>query len=156
MLPDVIKGAAADPTKSEFTSLPDNWPIRWKRFTDGDQPDRFARRIATHLAPPLKDLTNGGEDRTDESEKRILKRLAPQPGPRLPAGHPYRSSRGRRSRRGPLTKEQLLQGDQGVADALLNGDLLDAIPLWFYVLKEAEVTQCRRRAETDPLATGWD
>jgi len=36
-----------------------------KRFTDGDQPDRFARRIATHLAPPLKDLTNGGEDRTD-------------------------------------------------------------------------------------------
>lgn len=41
----------------------------------------------------------------------------------------------------PLTEEQLLEGNQGVADALLDGDLLDATPLWFYVLKEAEVTQ---------------
>ena len=41
----------------------------------------------------------------------------------------------------PLTEAQLLQGDQGVADALADGGFLDNTPLWFYVLKEAEVTQ---------------
>jgi hypothetical protein len=41
----------------------------------------------------------------------------------------------------PLTEAQLLQGDQGVADALVDGGFLDNTPLWFYVLKEAEVTQ---------------
>jgi len=137
---NVIQGADATPGRFEFDTLPDNWPIRWKRFTDGDKPDRFARKIDTHLAPPLKDLTNEGNDRTDPSEKRILKRLAVRNllrGYRLaiPTGQAVATALGVAA----LTEEQLLDGDQGVADALLDGGFLDATPLWFYVLKEAEV-----------------
>jgi hypothetical protein len=144
---NVIKGAGADPDEFEFTTLPDNWPIRWTRFTDGDQPDRFARKIDTHLAPPLKDLTNEGKDENgvdlvDVRVRRILKRRAVRNllrGYRLaiPTGQAVAGAAGVT----PLTEAQLLQGDQGVADALVDGGFLDNTPLWFYVLKEAEVTQ---------------
>jgi hypothetical protein len=144
---NVIKGAATDPNNFEFVTLPDNWPIRWKRFTDGDKADRFARRIDTHLAPPLKDLTNeGNEDENGNlppvQVQRILKRLAVRNllrGYRLaiPTGQAVAAALGVT----PLTGAQLLEGDQGVADALVDGNFLDATPLWFYVLKEAEVTQ---------------
>jgi hypothetical protein len=145
---NVIQGAGAGPGEFAFNTLPDNWPADWKRFTDGDQPDRFARKIDTHLAPPLKDLTNDGN--TDENGTpltdvrviRILKRLAVRNllrGYRLaiPTGQAVAAALGVT----PLTEAQLLQGDQGVADALVDGDFLDNTPLWFYVLKEAEVTQ---------------
>jgi hypothetical protein len=144
---NVIKGAGADPNEFEFTTLPDNWPIRWTRFTDGDQPDRFARKIDTHLAPPLKDLTNEGKDENgvdlvDVRVRRILKRLAVRNllrGYRLaiPTGQAVAGAAGVT----PLTEAQLLEGDQGVADALVDGGFLDNTPLWFYVLREAEVTQ---------------
>jgi len=46
----------------------------------------------------------------------------------------------------PLTREELLSvpGVEGpapspVGDALIDGDFLETTPLWFYVLKEAEV-----------------
>jgi hypothetical protein len=144
---NVIQGAGADPDEFEFTTLPDNWPIRWTRFTDGDQPDRFARKIDTHLAPPLKDLTNEGNIGDDGNPppvqvSRILKRLAVRNllrGYRLavPTGQAVAGALGVTA----LTEEQLLQGDQGVADALVDGGFLNNTPLWFYVLKEAEVTQ---------------
>ena len=128
-------------------TLPDNWPIRWTRFTDGDQPDRFARKIDTHLAPPLTDLANegkdpNGDDLADVRVRRILKRLAVRNllrGYRLaiPTGQAVAAALGVT----PLTEVQLLQGDQGVADALVDGGFLDATPLWFYVLKEADETQ---------------
>jgi hypothetical protein len=147
---NVIKGDSASPVPAdfEFKTLPDNWPADWERFTDGDQPDRFARKIDTHLAPPLKDLTNdgntdeNGDPLTDVRVIRILKRLAVRNllrGYRLaiPTGQAVAAALGVT----PLTEAQLLQGDQGVADALVDGDFVDNTPLWFYVLKEAEVTQ---------------
>jgi hypothetical protein len=135
----VIQGADAH--------LPDNWPIRWTRFTDSSSPfpDRFARKIDTHLAPPLTHLSNEGKlpDGTDEPDvrvRRILKRLAVRNllrGYRLavPTGQAVAARLGVTA----LTTEELLGADQGVQDALVDGGFVDATPLWFYVLREAEV-----------------
>ncbi len=146
----VIQGAGADPGQEfAFATLPDNWPIRWTRFTDASSmfPDRFARKIDTHVAPPLTDLSNEGKDEhgddlPDVRVRRILKRLAVRNllrGYRLavPTGQAVAGALGV----APLTAEELLSGDQGVQDALVDGGFVDATPLWFYVLKEAEVQQ---------------
>jgi hypothetical protein len=128
-------------------TFPDNWPIRWTRFTDKSSPfpDRFARKIDTNLSPPLEDLSNEGKnpdgsDIVDARVRRILKRLAVRNLLRgyrlgLPTGQAVAAALGVT----PLTAAELTQGDQAVADALVDGDLVDATPLWFYVLKEAEV-----------------
>jgi hypothetical protein len=149
----VIKGAAVTPGEFEFQFLPDNWPIRWTRFTDKSSPfpDRFARRIDTHLAPPLTNLANegkgpDGKDDPDVRIRRILKRLAVRNllrGYRLgiPTGQAVAGALGVT----PLTEAQLLGSDQGVQDALVDGNFVDATPLWFYVLREAEVTQDGQR-----------
>jgi heme peroxidase len=137
----IIKGAGGLPT------LPDNWPIRWTRFTDKGSPfpDRFARKIDTHLSPPLKDLSNegrlpDGSDEPDVRVRRILKRLAVRNllrGYRLgiPTGQAVAGALGVT----PLTADELTGGDQGVVDALVDGGFVEATPLWFYVLREAEV-----------------
>ena len=141
-----IKGDAAQ-GRTESKTLPDNWPIRWKRFTDKDAPDRFARRIDTQLAPPLTDLSNEGNGpRFDVRVRRILKRLAVRNLLRgcrlgLPTGQAVADALGAE----PLTEAELLDGAQGVADALLDGGFLKATPLWFYVLKEAEVREQGQR-----------
>ena len=109
----VIKGAAADPASSSSPHLPDNWPIRWTRFTDGDQPDRFARKIDTHLAPPLKDLSNEGNGRRRRpvavpvTDPQAARRA--QPAARLPAGHPDRQAVAGALGVTPLTDAQLLK-----------------------------------------------
>lgn len=132
----IIQGTGGLPT------LPDNWPIRWTRFTDRGSPfpDRFARKIDTRLSPPLKDLSNEGNDETDLRLRRILKRLAVRNLLRgyrlgLPTGQAVAAALGAT----PLTADELTGGDQGVVDALVDGGFVDATPLWFYVLKEAEV-----------------
>jgi hypothetical protein len=139
----IITGAGGLPT------LPSNWPIRWTRFTDPSSPfpDRFARKIDTRLAPPLTDLTNEGKDEQGNDDpdvriRRILKRLAVRNLLRgyrlaLPTGQSVAAALGVT----PLTTAELLSGDQGVQDALVDGGFVDATPLWFYILKEAEVQQ---------------
>ena len=161
---DVIQGANATPGKFEFTTLPDNWPIRWRRFSDKSAPfaDRFARKIDTHLAPPLTDLGNEGNVRpdgspeTDDRIKRILKRLAVRNllrGYRLgiPTGQAVAAALGVT----PLTVFELTRTPfdnpdgtpntvglpNAVGDALIDGDFVDATPLWCYVLREAEVKE---------------
>jgi hypothetical protein len=66
-------------------TLPNNWPADFKRLTGEEpvpnppspnSPPRVARKIDTHLAPPLANLANEGVGETSERIKRILKRLA--------------------------------------------------------------------------------
>jgi hypothetical protein len=131
-------------------SLPSNWPAQFERMTgaqprpdDAPQtvPVRFARKIDTHLAPPLGDLRNEGTDPAlSERISRIMKRLAVRNllrGYRLaiPTGQAVANALGIV----PLTTSELLSGDQGVRDALIDGNFVHDTPLWFYVLKEAEV-----------------
>jgi len=131
-------------------SLPNNWPAQFERMTGAvatpagtnpEVPARFARKIDTHLAPPLTDLSNEGTDAAlPRRIQRILRRLAVRNllrGYRLaiPTGQAVANELGIV----PLTTAQLLSGDQGVRDALIDGNFVVATPLWFYVLKEAEV-----------------
>ena len=66
-------------------ALPFNWVIEWDRFVDHGAvlPDRFARRIDTRLAPPLRDLLNEGNDRAGPDR---------QGDPQAP-GHPQPAAR---------------------------------------------------------------
>jgi Animal haem peroxidase len=128
------------------TVLPFNWVIEWDRFVDkGDSlADHFARKIDTQLAPPLFDMINQitkDDEALPEAIQNILKRLAVRNLLRgyhlaLPTGQAVASALGVT----PLTEEQLQRGNSdAVNDALTDGDFLQATPLWFYILKEAEV-----------------
>jgi len=127
-------------------TLPHNWEIEWGRFVDkGDsQPDHFARRIDTQLALPLFDMINQVSEENEglpEAIKDILKRLAVRNLLRgyqlaLPTGQAVADALGVRR----LSSDELRRGNSDeVNDALGDGGFLETTPLWFYVLKEAEV-----------------
>jgi hypothetical protein len=130
-------------------TLPDNWPAQFERLTGFEPrppdapestPVRFARKIDTHVAPPLSDLLNEGNGDVPPRIARLLKRLAVRNllrGYRLavPTGQAVASALAIR----PLSSVQMLAGDQRVADALIDGGFVRETPLWFYVLKEAEL-----------------
>jgi len=134
------------PFNGGTTVLPFNWVIEWDRFTDkGDsQPDHFARKIDTQLAPPLFDMINQitpAEQALPAPVQDILKRLAVRNLLRgyqlaLPTGQAVAAALGV----APLTEAELLQGNSAaVNDALTGGGFIQHTPLWFYLLKEAEV-----------------
>ena len=127
-------------------TLPQNWAIQWQRFVDkGDSlPDHFARKIDTQLAPPLFDMINqisADAESVPEQIKDILKRLAVRNLLRgyqlaLPTGQAVADALGVR----PLTTEELRRNNSDAVNAALgDGGFLETTPLWFYVLKEAEV-----------------
>jgi Animal haem peroxidase len=134
------------PFNGATTVLPFNWVIEWDRFTDkGDsQPDHFARKIDTQLAPPLFDMINQitpAEEILPIPVQDILKRLAVRNLLRgyqlaLPTGQAVAAALGV----APLTEPELRQGNSAaVNDALTAGGFIEHTPLWFYLLKEAEV-----------------
>ena len=145
------------PFRFGLPTLPDNWPIEWDRFT-GTSPadDRVARRIDTHLAPPLRRLLNEGNDAGLPRRIRdIVKHLAVRNllrGYRLaiPTGQAAAAAfgvpaltpaqlRGEADAAGqPIPAEDR---NQLLGDALAAGGFLDATPLWFYVLREAELQE---------------
>lgn len=149
------------PTPPTPKVLPHNWIIEWDRFDGtsshggGDgQPARLARKIDTHLAPRLGDMPNegapdqGAPEAAEEAERernarflRLLKHLARRNLRRgyqlsLPTGQAVARAIGAE----PLSRDELGGGDvPGVTQALQQGGFLDRTPLWFYILKEAEV-----------------
>lgn len=135
-------GKATPPFRGDTNTLPFNWVIEWDRFVDkgSSSPAHFARRIDTRLAPPLKDLANEGAGTTGHIQE-ILKRLATRNLLRgyllaIPTGQKVAAAMGLPV----LTAAELQQGNsQAINDALAQAGLLDHTPLWYYVLKEAEV-----------------
>lgn len=126
-------------------TLPFNWAIEWDRFVHKGDADRrhFARKIDTFLTPPLHQLRNAGNTAgTAPRITAILKDLAVR---NLLRGYKLAIPTGQAVARelglAPLTRTQLVSGGtQPVADALEAGGFVGRTPLWFYVLKEAEVT----------------
>ena len=127
--------------------LPANWVIDWNRFVDkgSSEPDHFARKIDTRIAPPLFNMVNQvspDDQARPEAVQDILKRLAVRNLLRgyqlaLPTGQAVAAALGVAA----LTEDQLQQGNSdAVNQALSDGGFLDRTPLWYYVLKEAEVT----------------
>jgi hypothetical protein len=118
--------------------LPHNWVIEWERFSaiDPTRPHRSARRIDTQLAPPLANMVNEAAGVFKHLARRNLRRgyLLSIPTAQaciqaLAASHYPTLS--------PLTPAELTSGTTGAA--LDAAGLASQTPLWFYVLKEAEV-----------------
>ncbi|POF27924.1 peroxidase family protein [Roseibium marinum] len=121
-------------------TLPSNWPADWSRMADDNPPfpDRFTRKIDTRLSPPLLNMANapnGIHARLKHLAERNLRRglLLNIPsaqacldgfrnaGVDLPA----------------LSRNDLEAGPGGAV--LTDTNLIDQVPLWYYVLREAEV-----------------
>ena len=145
-----------DPTKSVRNpfggtpTLPFNWIIEWHRFTDKGDTDEthFARRIDTRLAPPLTEqgMVNEGtggaiQDDAGKALRVLLRHLARRNLLRgyllsLPTGQAMAAEMGVP----PLSEDELRRGNTPAVNAALEeGGFLGRTPLWYYVLKEAEV-----------------
>ena len=125
--------------------LPQNWIIEWERFVERDPrfPDHFSRKIDTRLALDLGDMANEVKDLPAGTEKRvveILKQLARRNLLRgyqlaIPTGQAVAGALGLT----PLTEEELQEGNGTDLNEALSDGFLQRTPLWYYVLKEAEV-----------------
>lgn len=135
--------------------LPSIWGADWDRMIGEPTPafpDRAARRIDTQISQPLFDLPDG----RGPGMNAILASLARRNLRRgyqmnLPTAQAcidgVEASLGLQLPR--LTEAQM--GDGLIGQALDRGDLRGATPLWFYVLREAEVLEDGMRL--GPLGT---
>lgn len=135
-----------------FDRLPKNWVIDWENFAHEipRKPQHRARRIDTKLAPPLGNMFK--EDRSETEFGRIMRHLAERNLRRshrlnIPSGqaclaaiNAFDAAAGCQvDTLVPLSRSELNAGIAGCA--LDNASMLDATPLWFYCLKEAELSQ---------------
>ncbi|MBX3529120.1 MAG: hypothetical protein KF849_00830 [Rhizobiaceae bacterium] len=138
-------GSAAVPmpetATASFDRLPAHWGAEWERLIPAQSAhsDRFARAIDCELAPPLRDMNN---EPTDHGGLfRMLARRNLRRGHRLniPAAQDCIAQIYLLSDLviEPLTGSELRSGR--TADAVEAGGFDRSTPLWFYVLKEAEV-----------------
>ncbi|MFD2796168.1 heme peroxidase family protein [Promicromonospora vindobonensis] len=131
-------GLSPDPA-NPLPALPSNWPVDWTRLTDKGDPAAFrmARKIDPFLAEGLGDMLNEGTGASGPV-KALLRQLAQRNLLRgymlaIPTGEAAAAELGVR----PLSPEQLRQNASPELVAAL--DDLDGTPLWYYLLKEAEV-----------------
>ncbi|GIE99449.1 peroxidase family protein [Paractinoplanes rishiriensis] len=135
-------GGLGSSETTDNRSLPSNWPIEWDRFVDKDSlfPDRFAEPIDTHLARPLADMANQAAGQTGTPDVlALLRHLARRNLLRgyrlgLPTGQAVAEVLGLPA----LTPEQVA-GSDPIAAAVKAGGFATRTPLWFYILREAEV-----------------
>jgi len=138
----LFTGKADPPFGGATDVLPFNWVVEWDRMVDkgAHLPDRFARKIDTNLAPPMRDLSNEGNGAAPPM-RLILKRLATRNLLRgyllaIPTGQKVAEAMGLQ----PLSRAELEQDNHvAVNEALEAGGFIERTPLWYYVLKEAEV-----------------
>lgn len=140
-------GGAHDPMLGSSDRLPGHWPVEWDRFTDesGTHADRAARSFDTQLVPPLFDMVN--ESDTPGSVLRDLARRNLRRGYRLNIPNAQDAIAGIYASTGTtisgLSADALVSGPTG--DAVQAGGFAARTPLWFYILKEAEITQNGQR-----------
>ena len=133
--------------------LPEKWVIEWDRFVDKTSPyvDRFARKIDTRITFPLSNLLDEPTARLEEQEdddmfsfaenyNEIVLHLAMR---NLLRGYQLQLPTGEAVARAldfqRLSTSELREGNSTDVNEALRR--LGATPLWFYVLKEAEVQE---------------
>ncbi|MDP8932285.1 MAG: heme peroxidase family protein, partial [Actinomycetota bacterium] len=119
------------PAGPDHVALPSYWIIDWRRFYQVGEPRllNFARRIDTNLVPALHQLPGAPPAFASLAVRNLLR------GSRigLPAGQDVAQAMGVTA----LTPEEIASGDDG--PMLREHGLHERTPLWYYVLKEAEV-----------------
>jgi hypothetical protein len=146
-------GGSLFPGPSGGPALPSNWPIEWARFVDKGDPSPFraAEKIDTFLAPSLGTLVKEGalpaEPPAHTPQQLVASALQKQLAQRnllrgymlaLPTGEAVAGALGVT----PLTREQLedrASDDVKAALGVLREQDHGGTPLWYYVLKEAEL-----------------
>lgn len=135
------------PMNGRHQRLPNNWPADWSRLSGNspqDFPDRSARKIDTRVAMPLAIMVNELSNEQLKEFERIFQHLMIRNlrrGLKLNLASAQDciatiNSTGHYNL--PLmTVEQVCSGRTG--EAIKNGKMETNTPLWFYVLKEAEV-----------------
>lgn len=126
-------------------TLPTNWIAEWERLADHNSPfpDRFARKIDTHLAEPLATMRNEGNSLTDRTAQIIAKHLAMRNLLRgywlsIPTGQAIAAVMGI----APLSEAEMMQGNSAALNSFLQSSgFLHRTPLFYYILKEAEVRE---------------
>lgn len=161
----LFTGHGGDTPQDSDGRLPSNWIADWSRlvhrggrFGDG-LPERFARKIDTRLSDPLGQLDNESNEQEDPSGqpmttdlRAIMKHLAKRNLRRgfllnIPTGQAMAVRAGLK----PMSAKELLYDPKGLRADLTaalqaeDGLLLNHTPLWFYVLKEAEVQESGQR-----------
>ncbi|MFJ8959179.1 heme peroxidase family protein [Lentzea sp. NPDC102401] len=152
-----LPGDLDDVTRGDFFTLPSNWIADFRRlydFTEADRDDLAApaefdggnvtKRIDTLLVDPLTQLPAGTFGGRGTQFREIERNLAFR---NLTRASMMELATGQQIAElfeaEPLTAEQILVGNGGaVLDGLSEqqkAQLVEATPLWFYVLREAEV-----------------
>ena len=123
--------------------LPFNWVIEWDRFVEHDPrfPDHFSRKVDTRLADALGKMVNQSEGETDPRIKALLEQLAVR---NLLRGYQLSMPTGQavaaQLSLAPLSEEEIQDGNSDELNQhLTDSGFLQKTPLWYYVLKEAEV-----------------
>ncbi len=125
--------------------LPFNWVIEWERFVEHDPrfPDHFSRKVDTRLAAALGQMINqtNQEEEADPRIKAILEHLAVR---NLLRGYQLSMPTGQavaaQLSLAPLSESEIQEGNSDELNQhLADSGFLQKTPLWYYVLKEAEV-----------------
>jgi len=117
-----------------------NWVIDWKRFFDfGDRTNlNQARKIDTKVSPAL--FTLPGQPSGNILEVLAIRNLHRGVALDLPSGQGV----AKRMKVQALSKAEMLQNTTANEKNILQGNndlLINKTPLWYYILKEAEVRQ---------------
>lgn len=149
-------GGGRDPGKEGFPldpmfglpRLPSDWPADWARLSGGSPKqfsDRAARKIDTNVAVPLANLTNDLDSKEHRKFRTIFEHLMVRNlrrGVRMnvaSAQDCIASINTHSAYDLPILSEaDLTAGRTG--QAVRDGHFIDQTPLWFYILKEAEMT----------------
>ncbi|MDX6562725.1 MAG: hypothetical protein QOD65_2539 [Gaiellales bacterium] len=148
--PNDITKSTPNPFRG-LPTLPFNWIIEWDRMTNKSDPNEghFARKIDTRLSPPILNMVNEGtaagiQDDANAANKplrQLLRSLAQRNLLRgyllsIPTGQAVAAAMSVPA----MTEAELRQGNTDAVNAALEaGGFLEHTPLWYYVLKEAEV-----------------
>jgi hypothetical protein len=145
--PADITKSVRDPFRGVPT-LPFNWIIQWERMTNKLDPNEAhkARSIDTRLVDPIHNMVNEGTDGAIQDDagkpiRQLLRSLAQRNllrgyGLSVPTGQALAAA----MQVPALTAAELQQGNSAaVNQALTDGGFIEHTPLWYYVLKEAEV-----------------
>ncbi|WP_164929330.1 peroxidase family protein [Gloeobacter violaceus] len=133
---------SGEPNDFANVPVPSDWIIDWRRFFDLDAslPTNPSRKLDPFLVEPLSVLPNvEGQGRPDAFASLAVRNLLRGKMVGLPPGQSVALRMGME----PLSPEQIAQGPDGAVAKKHN--LHIESPLWYYVLKEAQIKHGGRR-----------